>query len=287
MAAQLLAARAQARLARSDSERAKRLLSENAIGTNEAERLDAASQVSDADVAASSAALEAARLNLGFTRVASPIDGRVSKTMITEGNLVSPSNVLTSVVSDGPIYAAFYADEHAYLSYIASQRGSGSPVFMGLMTDQGFPHRGVLKFVDNSVDPKSGTITARAVFHEPTGKLIPGLFARVRIVSAESTARALVPESALGSDLGKRFVLVLDGTNHVQYREITLGQAVADLRIVNSGLKPGELVVVEGLNKIKPGDLVTGKRKDFVVSPDAEAALAQAAALATAAQGQP
>jgi membrane fusion protein, multidrug efflux system len=289
LAAQLLASRAQARLARSDADRAKRLLNENAIGANEFERLDATSQIADADVAAAGAALDAAKLNLAFTRVVSPIDGRVSKALITEGNLVSPTNLLTSVVSDGPIYASFYADEHSYLNYIASQRGASSPVFMGLMTEHGFPHRGVLRFLDNSIDPKSGTIGARAMFDDPTGLLTPGLFARVRVVSANAAPEILVPEEALGSDLGKRFVLVLDNTNHAQYRQVTLGQAVADLRVITDGLKPGELIVVEGLNKIKPGDAVTPTRTNFIISPDAEVALAPASAGSSAApvQGRP
>ncbi|WP_158912772.1 efflux RND transporter periplasmic adaptor subunit [Caulobacter sp. S45] len=276
LAAQLLAARAQARLARSDADRAKRLLGENAIATNEFERLDATAQTAEANVTAASAALDTAKLNLSFTRVASPIDGRVSKALITRGNLVDSSSLLTTVVSDGPIYATFYADEHAYLRYVASQRGAGSPVFMGLMTEKGFPHRGALRFLDNTVDPKSGTIGARAVFDDAGGLLTPGLFARVRVVSSTASPQALVPEEALGTDLGKRFVLVLDQTNHVQYRAVTLGPAVADLRVITDGLKPGELIVVEGLNKVKPGDPVTPKRTELTISTEAEAALGPA-----------
>lgn len=249
-------ARAQAQLAAADDARGQRLLAQNAIAREEAERLSSQARAARADLGAAEAALRAAQLNLSFTRVVSPIDGRVSKAMITRGNLVTPADLLTTVVSDTPIYAAFNADEQTYLKYAEAQRGQDAPVYMGLMTEQGFPHVGRLKFLDNAVDAHSGTIDGRAVFDNADGAFTPGLFARIRLVSRDARPVALIPEEALGADLGKRYVLVLGPDNRVQYRTVTLGRAVGEHRIVLSGLKAGETIVVSGLQKVKPGDAV-------------------------------
>lgn len=259
-AAQLLKARADAALARADAARASRLIAEQAIAQGEFDRLDAAAKAAEADVAAAVAALDTARLNLSFTHVVSPIDGRVSKALITRGNLVTTASLLTTVVSDGPIYATFNADEQTFLKYAAAQREQGGPVLMGLMTEAGFPHEGRLQFLDNTVDPRSGTIDARAVFDNADGRLTPGLFARVRLMSSGARPAALVPEQAIAADLGDHYVMVIDGRNHAQYRRVTLGPALGPLRVIRSGLNPGEQVVTAGLTKIKPGDAVRPTR---------------------------
>ncbi len=209
-----------------------------------------------ADVVAAEAALRLAQLNLSFTRVVSPIDGRVSRAVITRGNLVGTTDLLTTVVSETPIYASFNTDEQTYLRYAAAQRGGEGPVYMGLMTENGFPHEGKLHFLDNALDARSGTISGRAIFDNADGAFTPGLFARVRLVSREAHPAALVPEQALGTDLGKRYVLVLGQGDRVQYRPVTLGAAVGELRIVTAGLTPGERIVVTGMQKVKPGDKV-------------------------------
>lgn len=259
-AAQLLKARADAALAHADAARAGRLIAEQAIAQGEFDRLDAAAKAAEADVAAAKAALDNAQLNLSFTHVVSPIDGRVSKALITKGNLVTTASLLTTVVSDGPIYATFNADEQTFLKYAAAQRGQAGPVLMGLMTEDGFPRQGRLQFLDNAVDPRSGTIGARAVFDNADGKLTPGLFARVRLISSDAQAAALVPEQALAADLGNHFVLVLDARNRALYRRVTLGPALGQLRVIRSGLNPGEQVVTAGLTKVKPGDTVSPTR---------------------------
>ncbi len=256
LAAELQGARAKAAQAKTDSDRAGRLIAEQAIAQGEFDRSDATAKSAAAEVAAAQAALDEAKLNLSFTRVISPIDGRVSKALITRGNLVTTASLLTTVVSDGPIYAAFNADEQTYLKYAQAQRGQGGLVLMGLMTDDGFPHKGKLEFLDNAVDVKSGTIAGRAVFDNADGRLTPGLFARIRLISSGTQPAAVVPEEALGADLGKRYVLVVDATKHAQYRVVTLGQAVGEQRIVRSGLNPGDRVITAGLTKVKPGDLV-------------------------------
>ena len=255
--ADLERAKAQSALAQADADRGQRLMDQNAVAQGELERLQAESKSAKANVQAAEAALATARLNLSFTRVDSPIDGRVSKAVITRGNLISTADLLTTVVSDGPIYAAFNADEQTYLKYVEAARGHDAPVYLGLMTEDGFPHKGHLQFIDNAVDGKSGTILGRAVFDNADGKFTPGLFARVRLVSSGTETVAVAPEKALGEDLGKRFVLVLTKDNHVDYRAVTLGPAIGDLRVIREGLKPGEQIVVSGLQKVKPGDPVT------------------------------
>jgi multidrug efflux system membrane fusion protein len=250
-------ARAKAQLAAADSDRGQRLLAQEAIAKEEAERLVSEARSAKADLGAAEAALRTAQLNLSFTRVVSPIDGRISRAMITRGNLVTPTDLLTTVVSDGPIYAAFSTDEQTYLKYAEAQRGGEGPVYMGLMTEAGFPHQGKLHFLDNAVDAHSGTISGRAVFDNADGAFTPGLFARVRLVSRDVQSVALAPEQALGTDLGKRYVLVLGAGNRVQYRPVTLGRAVGEYRIILAGLKPGEKIVTSGLQKVKPGDVVT------------------------------
>jgi multidrug efflux system membrane fusion protein len=250
-------ARAKAQLAAADSDRGQRLLAQEAVAKEEAERLVSEARSAKADLGAAEAALRTAKLNLSFTRVVSPIDGRASKAMITRGNLVTTSDLLTTLVSDGPIYATFNTDEQTYLKYANAQRGGQGPVYMGLMTEAGFPHQGKLHFLDNAVDAHSGTISGRAVFDNADGAFTPGLFARVRLVSRDVQSVALAPEQALGTDLGKRYVLVLGAGNHVQYRPVTLGRAVGEYRIILAGLQPGEKIVTSGLQKVKPGDVVT------------------------------
>jgi membrane fusion protein, multidrug efflux system len=256
LAAELERARAKAQLAVADADRGQRLLAQQAVATEEAERLSSEARSAKADVFAAEAALRTAQLNLSFTKVVSPIDGRASRAMITRGNLVTTTDLLTTVVSDTPIYASFNTDEQTYLKYASAQRGGDGPVYMGLMTETGFPHEGKLHFLDNALDAHSGTIAGRAIFDNADGAFTPGLFARVRLVSRDAHPAALVPEQALGTDLGKRYVLVLGSGNRVQYRPVTLGAAVGELRIVTAGLAPGEQIVVTGLQKVKPGDQV-------------------------------
>jgi multidrug efflux system membrane fusion protein len=257
LSAEVDRARAKAQLAGADSGRGQRLLAQDAVAKEEAERLVSEARSAQADLGAAEAGLRAARLNLSFTRVVSPIDGRVSKAMITRGNLVSPADLLTTVVSDGPIYASFSTDEQTYLKYAKAQRDGDGPVYMGLMTEAGFPHQGKLQFLDNAIDAHSGTISGRAVFDNADGAFTPGLFARVRLVSNQTQQVAVVPEQALGTDLGRRYVLVLGADNRVSYRAVTLGRAAGEYRIVLAGLKPGEKIVSAGLQKVKPGDRVS------------------------------
>ncbi len=254
--AEVARAMAQLDLAIVNRQRGERLLEQNALARSEFDRVASEERAAQANVASAQAALQTARLNLEWTKVTSPIDGRVSKAIITRGNLVTQASLLTTVVSDTPIYAAFNADEQTFLKYAAAERGKQSPVYMGLMTEDGYPHVGKLAFIDNAMDAKSGTINGRAIFANADGRFTPGLFARIRMVSAEAQTVALAPDRAVATDLGKRYVVVVSKDNKAEYRPVEIGPLAGNLRIIRQGLKPGDRVIVGGLQKVKPGDTV-------------------------------
>jgi multidrug efflux system membrane fusion protein len=259
LSAELRRARSQSALAASNQERGKRLVSQHMISQQDFDSLATAASTSTEDIGAAAAALETARLNLEFTEVRSPIDGRVSRALITAGNLVSNASVLTTVVSDDPVYAYFDADEQTYLKFSShaaggdGTHGSDDSVFMGLIDEEGYPHAGRLDFVDNQVDPQSGTIHGRAVFDNKDGRFTPGLFARIKLVGGDVRDTVLIDERAVGTDLGKKFVLALKADNTLEYRPVTLGASVDGLRVVRDGLAANDVIVVNGLQHVKPG----------------------------------
>ncbi len=257
-------AQAQLKLAQSYRERAERLLERNAISQEEAERNAADASVAAAQLASISAALEAAELNLSFTRVTAPIAGRVSRAIVTAGNLVDASVVLTTIVSDEEVYAYFDVDEQTYLEHVQQANAAEeSVVQVGLINEDGYPHSARLDFVDNQVDPRQGTIRARAILDNRDGQFTPGLFARMKLVSPSRHRAALVDDRAIGTDLGKRFVFVVDDQGVVQYRPVETGRLVEGLRIVNDGLTAGDVVVVNGLQRVRPGVTVAQTRVDM------------------------
>jgi multidrug efflux system membrane fusion protein len=245
---------AQLKLAESYRGRAERLLAQNATSQEEVERNAADATVAAAQVASIGAALEAAELNLSFTRVTAPIAGRVSRAIVTAGNLVDASIVLTTVVSDEAVYAYFDVDEQTYLEHMQqSHAAEHSVVHVGLINEDGYPHSARLDFVDNQVDPQHGTIRARAVLDNRHGKFTPGLFARMKLVSPSRYSAALVDDRAIGTDLGRRFVFVVDEQGVVQYRPVETGRLVEGLRVVENGLVAGDVVIVNGLQRVRPG----------------------------------
>jgi multidrug efflux system membrane fusion protein len=260
-------ARATVQRANSELERAERLRSENAISNEEHDRRAAVAQESAAQVAAVEAALRAAELNLEFTQVTAPISGRVSRAIVTEGNLVSggsgEATLLTTVVSLDPVYAYFDADEQIFLKYTAGTNKAGNRgaidrhIRMALANEEGFPRVGQLDFLDNQLDGATGTIRGRAVFRNNDGQLTPGLFVRLRLAGTGTYHGLLIQDRAVGTDLSKRFVYVVTAKNEIEYRPVTLGPIVDGLRVVKSGLKAGEPVVVNGLQRIRPGVQVT------------------------------
>jgi multidrug efflux system membrane fusion protein len=247
-------ARAQLTLAKSYSDRAERLLARNATSQEEAERFAAEATVAAAQLASVSAALENAELDLSFTRVTAPIGGRVSRAIVTAGNLVDPSTVLTTLVSDESVYAYFDVDEQTYLEHVRQPHAAEqSVVHVGLINEEGYPHVAALDFIDNQVDPQHGTIRARAVLDNRDGQFTPGLFARMKLVSPNRRDAALVDDRAIGTDLGKRFVFVVDEQGVVQYRPVETGRLVDGLRVVENGLAAGDVVIVNGLQRVRPG----------------------------------
>lgn len=253
--------RAQLELARTQRARSELLLAEQATSRREHDDAVARVRSLEAQLAAQRAAVEATQLQLAYTRISAPIDGRVGKAEVTVGNLVqgdSPNTpLLTTVVSASPVYAAFEADEAAYLKYIARAR-QGLSVAVGLADEEGFPHKARLEFVDNRVDPQSGTVRMRALLANPQGRFTPGLFARVRLGDGAAPRPAVVvPDRAIGTDQSRRFVFVVDGENRAQYREVGLGRLVDGERVIESGLKPGEVIVVNGLQRVRPGAPIT------------------------------
>ena len=261
--AQLQQARAGQTRAISEARRGERLRQSNAISAELADARASAAQEAKAAVSGIQAELDNARLNLSFTRVTAPIDGRISRAEVTAGNLVGAGqSLLTTVVSTDKVYAYFDADERVFLKYIdlARQDGSdardASPVYLGLSNEEGHPHLGQLDFLDNQVNPKTGTIRGRAVFDNRDGQFTPGLYARLKLVGSRTYDATLIKDEAVGTDLGKKYVLVLGEDNSVGYRAIELGPKLQGLRIVRSGLVKGEQIVVNGLQRALPGSTV-------------------------------
>jgi membrane fusion protein, multidrug efflux system len=258
--AQVVAAQARVSLSRSEHERAQRLWDESAIAKRELDERVNARQEAEANLRAAEAALQSARLNLGYTQVRAPVSGRVGRLEVTAGNLVAAgpgAPVLTTLVSVNPVYASFDADETIVaraLKDIANRtRLQNIPVAMTTATNTDKPYQGHLQLVDNQVNAKSGTVRVRAVFDNPDGTLMPGQFAQLRMGRPQATPAVLINERAVGTDQSKQFVLVVGADNKAAYREVTLGQAVDGLRIVTSGLKANERIVVNGLQRVRPG----------------------------------
>ncbi len=261
--AQLQQARAGQTRAISEARRGERLRQSNAISAELADARASAAQEAKAAVSGIQAELDNARLNLSFTRVTAPIDGRISRAEVTAGNLVGAGqSLLTTVVSIDKVYAYFDADERVFLKYIELARQDGSdardasPVYLGLSNEEGHPHLGQLDFLDNQVNPKTGTIRGRAVFDNRDGRFTPGLYARLKLVGSSTYDATLIKDEAVGTDLGKKYVLVLGDDNSVGYRAIELGPKLQGLRIVRSGLAKGEQIVVNGLQRAMPGATV-------------------------------
>jgi membrane fusion protein, multidrug efflux system len=273
LSAELKRAQSKLDFAAAGHARAQRLFAQNAIAREEYEQLTSAEAEAAGDLGSLNAQLHAARLNLEYSHVRSPIDGHVSRALITPGNLVSSTNLLTTVVSDDPIYAYFDTDEATYLKFAQLERSNrsqpparndrgaaSSPVFMGLVGEEGYPHEGKLDFIDNQVDARSSTIHARAVFDNKDGRFTPGLFARIKLVANDNHEAILIDERAVGNDLGKKYVLILKPDSTLEYRAVTLGARIDGLRVVEDGLQQADVVVVNGLQHVSAGAKVQSTR---------------------------
>lgn len=254
-------ARARSRLTLAEEEyaRSEKLIAARAVSEGELQSRRGELLQAQADIAAAEAREQQAALNVRFSHIDSPISGRVGAALVKPGNLVSPGDsLLTTVVSVDPIYVSFEGDERAYLRYQAmiangsreSARGANTPVRVGLANEAGFPHSGTLDFIDNALDPSSGTIRARALLPNPDGLFIPGLFARVQFQGSELQQALLIHEQAIMTDQDRKYVFIVGAGDTAERRDLVLGGSVEGLRIVESGLEPGDRVVVNGTKKI-------------------------------------
>ncbi len=263
--ASVTAAEARASLARTELKRGKQLLASNAVSQSDYDQRLNGEASAEADLEAARAVLQSAELNLSYTGIRAPITGRVGKIEITAGNLIAagPSSpILTRLVSLSPIYASFEADEQIVSGILAElPEGVNARNFLDRVPVQmdvaGHADiKGKLQLVDNSVDPQSGTIRVRAVFDNANGALMPGQFARLSMGQAKTEDAVLIHERAIGTDQNKKYVIVVKPDNTTEYREITVGAKSDGLRVVTSGLKADERIVVNGLQRIRPGTLV-------------------------------
>ena len=278
--AQLAQARSALQLAKSEQERATKLIAAHAISREEQESRDAGLAQAQANVDAAQAAVDNAGLDLSFTRVTAPVTGVVSRAAVTLGNLVTAGqSLLTTLVSADPIYVAFDSDEQGFLKYMNHGRShTATTVSVGLANEDGFPHNGQLAFVDNELDAATGSMRARGRLDNHDHRFTPGMFARVRLTASEEHPALLVNDSAIGTDQAVRYVLVVDKDNVVQYRVVKTGALVDGLRVINDGLTAGETVVVNGLQRVRPGMPVTPQR--VAMNEDAARAGGEAALVA-------
>ncbi|HHA2076656.1 TPA: efflux RND transporter periplasmic adaptor subunit [Enterobacter ludwigii] len=278
--ATLTRAKTQASLARSEANRTDKLVNTNVVSREEWEQRRSAAAQAQADIRAAQAAVDAAQLNLDFTKVTAPIDGRASRALITSGNLVTAgdsASVLTTLVSLKTVYVYFDVDEATYLHYqnlARSGQGASSkhlalPVEIGLVGEEGYPHQGKVDFLDNQLTPSTGTIRMRALLDNAQRQFTPGLFARVRLPGSAEFKATLVDDKAVLTDQDRKYVYIVDKEGKAQRRDITPGRLAAGLRIVQQGLNPGDKVIVDGLQKVfMPGMPVNAKTVPMTASAE-------------------
>ncbi len=279
--AELTRAKAQADLARIERTRAARLLESRTLSQEDFDRRATTLQDLKAEVLAVEAAVEAARLDVEFTEIRAPIRGRVGDRAIDVGNLITggtaESTLLTTIVSLDPVYCYFDADERDVLKYIrmgqTGERVSGRevahPLLLKLSDEEGFPHRGSLDFIDNRIDPSTGTMRARGVFSNPDFLLIPGLFGRIRIAGSGRYRGLLIPDRAIGTDQSQQYVYVVGADGTVEYRVVEPGPRIDGLRVVRKGISPEDRVLVSGLQQVRPGQSVEALEIAVEIAPEA------------------
>src|SRR5713226_7519005 len=277
---ELAQARAQLARAQSDFQRAERLHNNDGMSAEEYDRRATVRSEAEARIASTEAALRGAELNREFTRVTAPITGRVGRAEITEGNFVEGGagqiRPLTTLVSLDPIYVYFDVDEQTYLKYarVTQIHGAGShelrsEALLGLADEDGFPHIGQVSFVDNQVSSSTGTIRLRATFANKNLALTPGLFARIRLQGGGAQRGCLARDEAVVTDLNQKYVFLLGKNNSVVYRPVKLGPMTNGLRVVRDGLHEGDIIVVSGLQRVRPGAAVTPKKVSMASQPNA------------------
>ncbi len=278
-------AKVQLENAEREASRTEKLLTNKAISTEEADARIARFKEAKAALLASQAARDFAKLDLDYTLVRSPIDGRVSRALLTEGNFVTGlgiTTLLTTVVSVNPIYVYADVDEDTLLKFNAlaqakklQTNGDGKiPVELQLGDEPGFEHKGYIESFDNRLDPNTGSILLRAVFPNDDGRIVPGLFARIRVPLSDRHPALLVSEKAIATDQAQKYVLTLSPSNTVTYQAVTLGPVIDGKRVIRSGLQAGEKIVVNGLQRVRPGMPVTAQA-EVATNANADAKLAK------------
>lgn len=255
--AQLERARAAAQLATTQLARAQTLIASHAVSQEELDSTRATNAQARADLHAAEAAVDDAKLNMSFTEVRAPISGRASRAVATVGNLArADDTLLTTVVSQDPVYVYFDCDEQSYLRYLAQRTSAasralrGNLVQIGLANESGFPHAGTVDFLDNRLDPATGTIRARVRLANPDGVFTPGLYTRVQLTSSTDSNALLVDDRAILTDQDRKYVYVIGPDNKALRRDITIGRMIGSERIVERGLAPGDTIVVDGIQRI-------------------------------------
>lgn len=250
-------------LAQAEHTRAEQLFAQKVVARERLDTATAALSARKAQIAAAKAAVDAAQLDLSFTQVTAPISGRVGQVLVTEGNYVASGvTPLTTIVSIDPLYVYFDVDERTYLRSLAATRtesrrtGDEAPkVMVALATDAGYVRPGRVDFLSNTADRGTGTVRIRAAVDNPDGRLTPGLFAKVKLETDAPQQRVLISDQSIGTDQGRRYVLVVGAGDKTEYRPVEIGPMVDGLRVIEQGLRPGERIVVKGL--VRPGMQVT------------------------------
>lgn len=253
-------------------QRGEALLTRQAITREEYDKLVSDRDEARANVSRAEAEVELAALKLSWTQIRAPFTGRISRLAVDPGNLVkADETILTTLVAVEPTYAYFDVDERTLLrqllreSVLPATRKEKVTVQIGLVDEEGFPHRGTVNFVDNKLDPNTGTLWMRAVFENPSRPIHPGMFVRVRFPVTNPYPALLVAEQAIGTDQGQKFLYVVDTANKVQYRPVTIGKLHGSLRVIRQGLQGGEQVVVSGIQRVRPNSEVRPKRQPMPI----------------------
>src|SRR5580704_9041384 len=281
--AQLATAVAHQEKANLDFQRAEALKTKGAITAAQYDQILADKKEADAQVQSATAKQERAQLDVNFSKIAAPIAGKINRSNLTIGNLVDANKtVLTSIVSVDPIYVYFDVDERTFLTLMQQVREgkleSGEktviPIFMGLTTDKGYPYKGTIDFLENRINPATGTIRTRGTFPNPkppVGRRVleSGLFARVRVPIGKAKNALLVTDRAIGTDQGRKFVYVVNSKNEVVFRPVELGALHEGLRAISEGLTAGERVIIDGLQRVRPGVIVSPTPGDMRSRPGA------------------
>jgi len=281
--AELQLAKVRLSLAKKNFARVADLLPSHAISQEEADLRESNLRQAEAAVLEAQAALDAAALEVEFTHITAPVSGRISRRLVTQGNLVTggvgtQGTLLTTIVSLDPIYAYFDADEGSFLKYVRlansgqrpSSRDVKNPVRVALADESDFSHLGYMDFVDNQLDRGTGTIIGRAVLPNPDLTLAPGLFARLRLPGTGPYHALLVPDEAVGTDQAQKFVFVVDAEGKAQYRPVTTGRLIDGLRVIRDGLTAQDWVIAAGTQRVRPGVTVEAERRANVPQPTAQ-----------------